>query len=138
MLKLLHSLPKLSWLPIGSCVRCAIRVFKGSRTCSSTEEDTICLGSLRERQAMKSAERFTFALNWIVSVTIHQRLLEISPESRNIFLESMGKKSLAAINAARSMLYALTGRPIIRSAVPRNTNVNVGLPSLGDDLSLIY
>lgn len=51
-----------------------------------------------------------FAQNQLVFIITHQGLLGISLESRSIFVENMGKRSISVRNAQRFMLFNLIGR----------------------------
>lgn len=112
-------------------MRYATRVFRGSKTCSCTEEDTIFRGSLSKRQTGTWGRRSTFALNLAASITIRQGLSGTSLELRNTSPASMVRRNLGAKSVTKNMQCTPTGRLTLRLAALKSTDVNVALPSQG-------
>ena len=126
MLKWLHYLQRHSWQQTGLCVRSATKGFRGTRTFSSTGEDTIFHGSWSKGAAKSRSRREPmFALSPPAFTTTPQGLWEISLGSKSTFVESTERRSGSVTSAQRSMLFNLIGRLTLKPVALESIDVTV-------------
>lgn len=119
-------------------MRSATKGFKGSKTYSSTEEDTTCLGSSSRRLIKNPGARSIYALNHHAFTMTPLELSETSPASKNTTQENTARRNGSATSAPRGTPFNRIGRLILRHAELGNTDATVALSSQGGTvLSLI-
>ena len=119
-------------------MRYATKGSKGSKTYSSTEEDTTFLGSLSRRLQKNPNGRSICVLSPHAFTMTLQGLLETSQASKSTTLVSTARRSGSVKSALRDMLCNLIGKPIPRPVVLENTDVTVALSSLGNFIIFLF